>query len=109
MPGSVVASQQPARIFSNVAPARAELRSERSFPSLPLRPRISPARPEGQMMCVVMDASCQGEEVVGQGDALDHVLVALVVPGAGDELDRPGAAQRPAAQGRTVAIELYNI
>src|SRR3954466_11133413 len=109
MPGSVVVSQQPARSFSNVAPARTELRSERSFPSLPLRPRISPARPEGQTMYVVTVTSCQGEEVVGQGDALDHVLVCLVVPGAGDELDRPGAGQRPAAQGRAVAVLLHDV
>src|SRR5215470_175838 len=95
MPGSVVATQQPARIFSKVAPARAEVRSERSFPSLPLRPRISPASPEGQMMFVLMVASCQGEEVVGQGDALNDVLVSFVVPGAGDaKSSRRGRVER---------------
>src|SRR5678815_90751 len=110
MPGSLVVSQHPARIFSNMAPARAAVRSESSLPSLPLSPRISPASPEGQTMCMVMIASwVQREEVVGQGDALDDVLVALVVPGAGDELDWPRAGERPAAQRGPVAVELYYV
>src|SRR5213595_1146857 len=110
MPGSLVVSQQPARSFSNIAPARAAARSERSFPSLPLSPRISPASPDGQTMCVVMITSwVEGEEVVGQGDALDDVVVALVVPGAGDELDRPRAGERPAAQRGPVAVLLHDV
>src|SRR5262245_2276732 len=110
MPGSVVVSQQPARIFSKVAPARAAVRSESSLPSLPLSPRISPASPDGQTMCVVMNASwVQGEEIVGQGDTLDDVLVALVVPGAGDELDRPCAGEGPPAQRGAVAILLQDV
>src|SRR6185503_10190060 len=101
MLGSAVLSQQPARIFSKVAPARAAVRSESNLPSLPLSPRISPASPDGQTMCVVMIASwVEREEVVGQGDALDDVLVALVVPRAGE---------RPAAQRGPVAVLLNDV
>src|SRR5690606_6624904 len=49
------------------------------------------------------------EEVEGQRHGLDDVLVGLVVPIAGDELHRPRAVERPAAQRRAVAVLLDDV
>lgn len=49
------------------------------------------------------------EDVIRERDGLDDVFVGLVVPVPGDELHRPGARERPAAQGRTVAVLLDDV
>ncbi len=51
----------------------------------------------------------QLKEIVRQRDRLDDVLVALVVPFAGDELHGPGAGQGPAAERGAVTVLLYDV
>ena len=51
----------------------------------------------------------QLEEVEGQRDRLDDVLVGLVVPVSGDELHGPGSGERPAAQRGAVTVLLDDV
>lgn len=63
----------------------------------------------GQFSDVRLPSLDQLEEVVRERDRLDHVLVAFVIPLARDELHRPGALERSAAQRRAVAVLLRDV
>ena len=51
----------------------------------------------------------QLEEIVGECDRLDDVLVGLVIPVAVDEIARPCAGERPAAWRGAVAVLLDDV
>ncbi len=68
--------------------------------------QVEPPSPRHRAKLFLLD---ELEEVEGEGDRLDDVLVALVVPLAGHELHRPGSRQRPAAQRRPIPVLLRRV